>query len=255
MWYFVTVKRKSEKRTKESRKCSESSGVSYFARMAGNTPLAARIPHPPNMLGEGRVKNGKPDNPPPTILGGVGEADPWAALKKQIKVNEAATPVKGKTEGTRHLHVIYEDDAPEKNETIGYGHKLTAAEKASGVFKGGLTDAQAEALFEKDFKIHLKHAQAIPGYKSAPKSVQGVLIDMTFNMGGGWQSKGTGWPDTMKALKGKEWGAMADGMVDSKWYGQVKSRAVRNVATVRNTKNPQQFTRLSKRRKTFGRSR
>jgi lysozyme len=78
--------------------------------------------------------------------------------------------------------VVYPDSAG--HDTIGYGHKLTDAEKKGGVFKGGITEKEALALFRQD---SAKVDAAISRLVTVPIS-QGqrdALASLIFNVGEG----------------------------------------------------------------------
>ncbi|WP_299492742.1 type VI secretion system tip protein TssI/VgrG [uncultured Shewanella sp.] len=68
--------------------------------------------------------------------------------------------------------------------TIGYGHKLTKAEKESGVFEQGITKEQALALFKKDVQIV---EAAILRLVSAPlnQAQFDATASLIFNIGAG----------------------------------------------------------------------
>lgn len=92
------------------------------------------------------------------------------AGKKLIKHNEGCV-----------LH-IYQDSAGK--DTIGWGHLLTAADKASGIYKKGITQAQADALFDQDLKV--KEAELTPCVKVALTQGQwDALMDFIYNFGPG----------------------------------------------------------------------
>mmetsp|Transcript_18542 Transcript_18542/g.53227 ORF Transcript_18542/g.53227 Transcript_18542/m.53227 type:complete len:153 (-) Transcript_18542:42-500(-) len=78
------------------------------------------------------------------------------------------------------------------NPTVGYGHKLTDAEVASGVFSGGLSMDAAEALLIKDIEVRIpdaiqvfNNAEGGGAYDSAPLWGKRMLVDKVFHVGKG----------------------------------------------------------------------
>jgi GH24 family phage-related lysozyme (muramidase) len=70
--------------------------------------------------------------------------------------------------------------------TIGYGHKITKAEMASGIFSGGITEEQGEIIFNQDVGRHIDGIQRnISNVKSLTQSQFDALVSASFNMGSG----------------------------------------------------------------------
>ena len=101
--------------------------------------------------------------------------------------------------------------------TIGYGHLIDK----NNIIDGTITQAQADALFDMDYREHKDAAMKIPGYANANIKQKAALIDLTFNMGPGWVD---GFPKFKKAFASGDYDAAANELVDSNWYGQVKTR-------------------------------
>jgi lysozyme len=73
--------------------------------------------------------------------------------------------------------VVYPDSAG--HDTIGYGHKLTKAEKKNGTFKGGVTEKEALALFRQDSsKVDAAISRLVTVQRDA-------LASLIFNVGEG----------------------------------------------------------------------
>lgn len=81
---------------------------------------------------------------------------------------------------------IYRDQAG--LETIGVGHLLTAAEKASGEFIHGITPERSRELLKQDVRYA---EEAVNKYVKVPLTVFqfDVLVSFTFNLGAGALSK------------------------------------------------------------------
>ncbi|RLA69423.1 MAG: hypothetical protein DRG30_10205 [Epsilonproteobacteria bacterium] len=127
-----------------------------------------------------------------------------------------------KNEGFRNT--VYKDTLG--FDTIGYGHKLTAADKASGKFAKGVTKAQAQELYEQDEKLHTAGLyKNAPWAKKQPEVVQEVLKDMAYNMGPAFIKK---WPQFAKQLREGDYKAAANNMLKSSYAKQVKGRAIKN---------------------------
>jgi len=135
-----------------------------------------------------------------------------AALKRMIKKHEG-----------KRLEV-YNDTVGKP--TIGYGHLIKPGED----FSNGITDEEADKLFNKDFAYHAEKAKLVAGYNKASIKQKHALIDLTFNMGPGWDK---GFPEFSKAANAGNWEKAADELVDSKWYTQVGDRAKTIVSMIR----------------------
>ncbi|WP_299004864.1 type VI secretion system tip protein TssI/VgrG [uncultured Shewanella sp.] len=114
---------------------------------------------------------------------GVEEAEDEPIAEKALTISVAGEEFIHSWEASRGPDlIIYLDDAD--FETIGYGHKLTKAEKESGVFEQGITKEQALALFKQDAKIV---EAAILRLVSAPlnQAQFDATASLIFNIGAG----------------------------------------------------------------------
>ena len=134
--------------------------------------------------------------------------------------------------------------------TIGVGHLIGdgktlppeyAAYKDNGAANDkknnrtpAMTDEQVNELFEKDYIKHKQIAMKTPGWNLANESGQSAMIDLSYNMGAWYDTEGWRNSKVVKALKAGDFNAAADNLVDSKWYQQVKGRAVKIVSMMRN---------------------
>ena len=124
-------------------------------------------------------------------------------------------------EGYRNY--VYEDSRGYL--TMGTGHRLTDEEKK--IYKEGdrVDESYLEGLFEKDFESHLKQAQAIKGFDKLSDQQKEALIDLTFNMGGGWTKK---FPSLIKFI----------GLVAEEQNETLKKIYIRNAAAELKYKDP-----------------
>lgn len=102
--------------------------------------------------------------------------------------------------------------------TIGYGH----AHVAPGTV---WTEAQAEAALIDDVASHnAELAKALPWVAGLDPVRRRVLQNMAYNLG----VQGLlGFRNTLEYVRQGDYGRAADGMLASKWAGQVKGRATR----------------------------
>ena len=122
-----------------------------------------------------------------------------------IKRDEGVVKIGGR-------HTPYQDSLG--LETIGYGRLLSR----------GLSEDEAEYLLENDIKLVEAQADQFDWYHGLDEVRQAVIISMLFNMG---ISRFSGFHNTISAIARGDWVAASNGMLDSKWAGQVKGRAQR----------------------------
>ncbi|QIN97223.1 hypothetical protein [Synechococcus phage S-H25] len=164
----------------------------------------------PSGSGRGQAQQRRTPAAAPSRPQGGGSLPPW--IKDLIKLHEGRAP------GYRpNHHPAYLDskDLP----TIGYGHLIVPGDGYS--MSSVLTDAQADSLFNKDFIKHLKQAQAVPGYAKAGPLQKAALVDLVYNMGGGFYHS---WPNFSKAFREGNYQRAADELYDSKWRHDVGPR-------------------------------
>lgn len=104
--------------------------------------------------------------------------------------------------------------------TIGYGHLITASDN----FAGGIDEAQADALLQKDLVRTVRDAQSIYAQYNmkTPYICQIVLTEMCFQMGKGKVLK---FKNTLAAMARGDYKAAAAGIRNSAWYRQTPRRA------------------------------
>lgn len=118
--------------------------------------------------------------------------------------------------------------------TVGVGHLIGDGKSLPSAWNREFSMAEVNALFDKDYEKHKKEAQSnVPGFSKFDSMGQGALIDLTFNMGGGWPRK---FPNTSRKLGAGDTEGAARGLEDSLWYTQVGRRAPKIVDMVRNSK-------------------
>jgi lysozyme len=115
--------------------------------------------------------------------------------------------------------------------TVGVGHLIGDGKSLPPEWNRELSMKEVDELFAKDYMHHKEMATKTPGWDKANETGQAAMIDLAFNMGGSWYKK---WPNTAKALESGDFNKAADGLKDSKWYTQVKGRAVKIVDMIRN---------------------
>jgi len=127
------------------------------------------------------------------------------ALRRQLKLHEGFVP-----------HA-YRDSLGFL--TIGIGRLI---DKAKG---GRITEDEAYYLLEND--IIEKEGELfsrLPWVRNLDDARQRVLLDFTFNLGIGGV---LGFKNTLRLIEAGRYEAAAENMLQSKWAGQVKSRATR----------------------------
>ena len=122
--------------------------------------------------------------------------------------------------------------------TVGWGHKLTDAEKLKYKKGDTLKQAECEAFFKDDLSSAETNAERLITNKAGGKVVwtglsqtrKDVLINMVFNLGYTGLSK---FQDMLAAIKDGKFDKAAEEMKDSKWYTQVTNRADRLIALMK----------------------
>ena len=109
--------------------------------------------------------------------------------------------------------------------TGGYGHAFHVGSI--------LPDAIWEFIFRYDFAQVLRDYEALDLQLDDVR--RAVVIDMLFNLGLGRMLK---FKNTLAAMRAGDWEAAASGMENSKWYGQVRTRAVELVRMMRTGEMP-----------------
>jgi lysozyme len=94
----------------------------------------------------------------------------------------------------------------------------------------GLRDTEINFLLDNDVAEVLAECAALPYWDSLNDARQIVIADMVFNLGLGRFLK---FRKLAAALEAHDYDTAADEMKASKWYGQVKRRAVKLVAAMR----------------------
>jgi len=114
--------------------------------------------------------------------------------------------------------------------TVGYGHLIGDGKTLPPEWNREFSQAEVDQLFEHDYAHHRKAAEKIPGFDKLGKAGQGALTDLTFNMGPTWWKK---WPRFTAAMEAGDIEGAARSLENSRWYGQVKSRAPKIVGLLR----------------------
>ena len=103
--------------------------------------------------------------------------------------------------------------------TIFYGHLCTATDP----WEPGITYSQedAENVFEQDFAVAVKDANAFIGDTETPDIVRSVIVEMAFNIG---INRLMGFRKLRQAIYDQDYIEAADQIMDSKLYRQLTSR-------------------------------
>ena len=96
--------------------------------------------------------------------------------------------------------------------TMGHGITYLTEEESKRIV--------ADRIAEK----HLGLGSTLDWYDDLPPGVQGVVLEMTFQMGTSGMLK---FKKMIKAMADKEWAKAADEMKDSRWYRQTPGRCER----------------------------
>lgn len=147
-------------------------------------------------------------------------ADKISRVTEQLKIDE----------GIRYE--IYNDSLGKP--TFGIGHLITPSDPESKHPVGTkVSEDRVMAAFNADLGEAVSLSKSIfPAIDTWPGEVQEILVNMTFNLGGNLRA----FKKFAQALNNRNWSKAADEMKDSRWYGQVKGRAERLAARMRNVK-------------------
>ena len=102
--------------------------------------------------------------------------------------------------------------------TIGHGFTWIAEEESLSILTGRVSE------------LHLKLLDDLDWYKDMPPEVQGVIIEMCFQMGFAGFRK---FKKAISNMQDKDWKGAADEMLDSRWAKQTPGRANRLADIVR----------------------
>jgi lysozyme len=108
--------------------------------------------------------------------------------------------------------------------TVGVGHNLQAAPLPDG-WSYPLTDAQVNELLDGDLlNVYHDLDRNLPWWSTLSDVRQRVICNMCFNLG---MNRLLGFKNTLAAMRQGNYGAAADGMLNSAWAAQVGARAQR----------------------------
>ena len=150
------------------------------------------------------------------------EEEPSEPLREEIIIK--------KDEGVRKdkdgNHISYKDT--EKHLTGGRGHLLNKEEKKMYPKGTIIPPEQVDKWFNADMLIADEALTNILEKKAThvPDEVYDILLNMSFNLG---EKRLLGFKKMWAAIEIEDWATAAVEMEDSKWFKQVKNRAVRLV--------------------------
>lgn len=167
-----------------------------------------------------------PPPPPPAFIQKMPE--------KRVDYNELFELIKDH-EGFRNF--VYKDTVGKP--TIGVGFNLTRPDARKLITQVGadfnkivtgkeaLSDQQVKDLYDICIKIAIKDAQNfMPELVNQPKNIKLAMVDMAFNLGYNRLSK---FKNTKSLILAGKYNDAASEVLNSKWAGQVKRRAM-NIA-------------------------
>jgi len=134
-------------------------------------------------------------------------------LENRIKKNEG------------YANTAYEDQLGYL--TIGYGHLVRKKDKIKKEKK--YTKDYLEKLFNKDFNSAIKSYKKIFKNHKIPNQIQGVLIEMIFQLGERGFRK---FKKLIRSVKDKQYTNTTKEMKNSKWYKQTPKRAKKLILIV-----------------------
>lgn len=107
--------------------------------------------------------------------------------------------------------------------TIGYGHNLDANPITGLDELSCISEAQAREILREDAAaVAAALDKELPWWRRLNDPRQAVLLNMAFNMGVAGLLK---FKNTLRAVREMRWKDARDGMLASKWAGQVGRRA------------------------------
>ena len=116
-------------------------------------------------------------------------------------------------------------DARATIEAMGIDYELLLGQQVQ------LTDEQIDQLLDEDLDTAEWEAREIfPEFDDIDENRRRVIVDMLFNLG---KTRFSGFRNAIQAIKDRNWERAANEMKDSRWYGQVGHRGLRNVNIMR----------------------
>ena len=119
--------------------------------------------------------------------------------------------------------------------TFGVGHLVLESDPEYGKPVGTpITEGRVAECFESDLSTAISECYALYGqgtFDGLPDEVQGVLVNMMFNLGRPRLSK---FKNMRKAVDSRDWALAAVEGRDSLWYRQVGNRAERLMEKLEN---------------------
>ena len=133
-------------------------------------------------------------------------------LAEQLKVDEGV------------VHEIYR--CTEGYLTFGCGHKVIERDPEYGQPEGTpVSKERINEAFQKDLEdVAIDCKRLYSDFGKLPPVVQEIIGNMLFNLG---LKRLAGFKNMQKAVEAGDWKLASEEMKDSKWYRQVKTRAVR----------------------------
>jgi len=145
-------------------------------------------------------------------------------LKDRLKIYEGTKEYQAKFKYFRNGKFYPYADSLGKM-TIGYGHLIKSSEE----FSTGLTEAEADALLDKDIEIAVSQVKALG--LTLPSDWNDFLVLMMFQLGLGGVQK---FKKFLEALRVQDYPEAVRQAKDSLWYRQTPFRIMDMIAHLRN---------------------
>ena len=113
--------------------------------------------------------------------------------------------------------------------TLGVGHLIREDDEEYGEPEGTpISQEVVDRYYEADFDKHLEETYHVceknnMNFDDLPESIQHVLVNMCFNLGGTRLGK---FKNMLNAVEDHDWERMAVEMEDSRWFKQVGRRSI-----------------------------
>lgn len=132
-----------------------------------------------------------------------------------------------------YITKIYQDSLGKS--TFGIGHLIKETDPENKLKEGTeVSKERIDSVFMQDLNDAASLTKVIfPKCNTWPSEVKEIIVNMAFNLGGKLRQ----FEKLAQALEKRDWNKVADEMVNSEWYDQVKDRSERLVTRMRAVKD------------------